>query len=292
MIHKACLRIVRAHATRTSVLQASQAATAEFSDYIVFVDESGNQQAITASDEYPVFVLAFCIFRKQDYISDVLPAVGAFKLDYWGHDLTILHGHRIRQLKGEFAFLFDLHKRQQFMSRLSSLIVDLPFMIVAAVADKRLLRSKRGDVGGLYTRTLLSCLRRTSLLLAQHGQSNRLTHVIVESRGRNEDAQLRGGFDRIRSTRQALRQFELMFSDKKTNSSGLQIADLVAQPIGRYVVDPTRENRAYAAIAHKLVGGAESNIIMIPAPALKSERPRFAPRPSADRELPIHLDIL
>ena len=37
----------------------------------------------------------------------------------------------------------------------------------------------------------------------------------------------------------------------KYKSTGLQIADLVAHPIGRHVIDPTQENRAYARIEPK-----------------------------------------
>jgi len=47
--------------------------------------------------------------------------------------------------------------------------------------------------------------------------------------------------------------FDLVFADKKTNSSGLQLSDLVARPIGRMILDPPgRSNRAWAIIEPKL----------------------------------------
>lgn len=49
----------------------------EFGDYIVFVDESGDHNLEIVNPEYPVFVLAFCIFRKADYIDIVCPRVRA-----------------------------------------------------------------------------------------------------------------------------------------------------------------------------------------------------------------------
>jgi len=39
-----------------------------FSDYIVYVDESGDHGLETFDREYPVFVLAFCVFQKSHYL--------------------------------------------------------------------------------------------------------------------------------------------------------------------------------------------------------------------------------
>ena len=41
--------------------------TSQFSDYIVYVDESGDHSLDAVYEEHPVFVLAFCIFKKSDY---------------------------------------------------------------------------------------------------------------------------------------------------------------------------------------------------------------------------------
>jgi hypothetical protein len=45
--------------------------------------------------------------------------------------------------------------------------------------------------------------------------------------------------------------FELVFADKKSNSTGLQLADLIARPIGLHVLKPEQENRAFAIIDGK-----------------------------------------
>lgn len=39
--------------------------------------------------------------------------------------------------------------------------------------------------------------------------------------------------------------------DKKSNSTGLQIADLIARPIGRQILKPEQSNRAYEIIEKK-----------------------------------------
>jgi hypothetical protein len=43
--------------------------------------------------------------------------------------------------------------------------------------------------------------------------------------------------------------------DKKHNSTGLQIADLTAHPIGRHVINPGQQNRAFQLIEPKLRRG-------------------------------------
>ncbi len=45
--------------------------------------------------------------------------------------------------------------------------------------------------------------------------------------------------------------FAIRFMDKKHNSSGLQLADLVAHPIGRHVINPGQPNRAFELIERK-----------------------------------------
>lgn len=76
--------------------------------------------------------------------------------------------------------------------------------------------------------------------------------------------------------------FDIIFSDKKTMSSGLQVADLVARPIGLNTLRPDQENRAFEALKVKLFcdQGRESagkgyegvGLKIFPSP--KSEKPR------------------
>jgi hypothetical protein len=40
----------------------------EHSNYIVYVDESGDHSLESINPRYPLFVLAFCVFQKDHYI--------------------------------------------------------------------------------------------------------------------------------------------------------------------------------------------------------------------------------
>ena len=71
---------------------------AQWSDYIVYVDESGDH----SFTRYPVFVLAFCIFHKRHHGDMVTPAITDFNFHQFGHDMQILHETDIRKEKKSF----------------------------------------------------------------------------------------------------------------------------------------------------------------------------------------------
>ena len=76
-----------------------------FSDYLIFADESGDHGLSTIDPQFPVFALVFCMVAKVDYLNRIVPAIQQLKLDFWGHDQTILHEHDIRKEKGPFGIL-------------------------------------------------------------------------------------------------------------------------------------------------------------------------------------------
>ncbi len=82
--------------------------------------------------------------------------------------------------------------------------------------------------------------------------------------------------------REIQRPFEVIFSDKKVISSGLQLADLVARPIGLSTLRPGQENKAFDVQKNKFYcgGGRElkgkdyEGVGMHIYPSQESEKPR------------------
>ncbi len=70
-----------------------------FSQYIVYVDESGDHSLQSIDEQYPIFVLAFCVFHKRHYSETIVPALEKFKFNYFGHDQVVLHENEIRKEK-------------------------------------------------------------------------------------------------------------------------------------------------------------------------------------------------
>ena len=101
--------------------------------------------------------------------------------------------------------------------------------------------------------------------------------MVVEASGKREDAELELEFRRImdKILSNGLAKFEIQFTDKRANSAGLQIADLIAHPIGRHYINPDQKNRSYEILEekfHRYPGTTER--IKSFSKALKSEKPR------------------
>jgi len=97
----------------------------------------------------------------------------------------------------------------------------------------------------------------------ERAQVDRMTHVQVECRGKAEDAKLELEFRRVRDGQNAvgpMPNLDLRFMDKKHNSTGLQLADLVAHPIGRSLIKPDQPNRAYDVLEPKFRRGPAGQV--------------------------------
>ncbi|HNB26546.1 MAG TPA: DUF3800 domain-containing protein [Alphaproteobacteria bacterium] len=235
----------------------------EFSDYIIFVDESGDHSLDVIDRDYPVFVLNFCIFQKARYAETLCPRLQEFKFRHFGHDHVILHEHAIRKQVRPFVFLKSEDKREAFVRDLTVIIAETEFVLVSAVIDKRALRRRYVDPSSPYDIALLFCMERAHAFLRGVGQAERMTHVIVECRGAKEDAALELQFRRIcagANLQGRMDGFEIVFADKKANLPGLQIADLTARPIGRHVINPAQPNRAFDVLQAKFRRSAAGRI--------------------------------
>lgn len=225
----------------------------QWSDYIVYVDESGDHSLTRINPQYPVFVLAFCIFHKRHYAEAVAPALTAFKFQHFGHDMQVLHEHDIRKESNGFNFRNRADKHV-FMAELGSIIERHNFILISVAIDKQHLKTKYPMLDNPYHIALKFCLERLFFFMKEKGQQNRLTHVVVENRGKKEDNELELEFRRIcdgDNLHGGNLPFDLIFADKKTNSPGLQLADLVARPIGIKVLRPGQQNQAFDILEKK-----------------------------------------
>jgi Protein of unknown function (DUF3800) len=234
-----------------------------FSDYIIYADESGDHGLRSIDPQYPVFVLAFCVVRKSTYIERIVPAIQRLKFEFWGHDAVVLHAHEIRKSEGDFRILLNADTRANFFDRLNDVVKAAEFTIIASVIDKKRHAEKYTQPGDPYEISLAFCMERAQRYLLNVGQADRTTHVQVECRGRVEDAKLELEFRRICDGQNMIGRmpnFEIRFTDKKHNSTGLQLADLVAHPIGRHVVNPAQTNRAYEILEPKFRRGPAGRV--------------------------------
>lgn len=228
-----------------------------------FVDESGDHSLTSINPEHPVFVLAFVLVRKADYITQICPELQRFKMRYWGHDEVVLHEHEIRKPKGAFSFLLRRPVRERFIEQLTDLMVTIPATVIAILIDKPAFAANRAiSSTGVYDHAMKTGIDAVYRFLNECGQSEFITPIIVECRGRKEDRELELAFrrhcDLCDENTRAL-PLELVMIPKTSNSAGLQIADLVARPIGIHHLRPQQTNRAFDIISTKFYRSPEGN---------------------------------
>ena len=234
-----------------------------FSDYIVYFDESGSPNLEADSTDFPIFVLTSICVKKDTYINEVVPALQSFKFKYFGHDQTILHEREIRRQSGAFAFLqTDVKLYEKFLNDISELIEACDFTISASVVHKTRLKDMYPNPFNPYNIALLQTMEHLALTFRENGQLGKKIFLIAESRNKKENDDLELVFRQIiagdihmKSYQASLFkkfQWHILFSDKKSNSAGLQLADLIARPIGNKHLHPDQQNRAFDIIEKKV----------------------------------------
>ena len=226
-----------------------------FSDYVVYVDESGDHGLESIDPNYPIFVLAFCVFKKQSYVRNAAPSVQELKFKYFGHDMVILHEREIRKALPPFQFLVTPSRRASFMGDIKTIVESADFTLIASAIQKKRLLATYTFPDNPYDLALAFCLERLQYFLVENGEEGRLVHIVFERRGKREDNALELVFRRFcngaNKTLRGQLPFEPIFAPKSANSCGLQIADLVARPIGKHILNPNQPNRAFDVIRRK-----------------------------------------
>lgn len=91
--------------------------------------------------------------------------------------------------------------------------------------------------------------------IQEHEQRGRKIPIIFESRRRNEDRTLEEEFKKMveQSNLNGIKgMFDFHCISKKANLPGLQLADLVARPIGVHYLHPEQHNRAWEMLLPKM----------------------------------------
>ncbi|MGY3229017.1 hypothetical protein ACVWWJ_000501 [Luteibacter sp. HA06] len=255
-----------------------------FSNYVVYVDESGDHGLESLDLQYPIFVLAFCVLQKDHYARRVVPEIDLLKFRYFGHDIVVLHEREIRKEQGVFLFK-DRKRKEGFLNDLTKIIDASNFVLISCVIHKTRLKERAALGLNPYHLALGVCLETLFEFVREMRQHAYPTHVVVECRGKKEDHELEREFGRICDGANRWGRklpFALKFAHKKTNSSGLQLADLVARPIGLSVLRPESTNRAFEILKRKFFCGGSGSCRKLgsdgrgPAvlPGPESEKPR------------------
>jgi hypothetical protein len=242
--------------------------------YYLFIDESGDHGLVTVNPGFPVFLLCGVIISYEDY-KYLRESFNAVKVELWKDKKVIFHCRDIRKCEKEFQILFDLDKKAIFYAGLNQALSVTNYRIIASAIQKDLYIEKFGRLSNdVYELGLSFIIERAIFCLDELRLTNPALEIVIEKRGKLEDKKLHEHFQRLlsRGTNYVkpdrLQEYKLsiLFQRKTANINGLQLADLVAYPIARYVIDPKRANPSFEVIQDKFYakGGKRYGLKVFP----------------------------
>jgi len=216
--------------------------------YRLYLDESGDH-VFNMTSEIPHHFLCLlgCWFQNPDYLlfHEALESLKARHFHHHPDNPVILHREDMINARNAFKILRDENKRKKFDSELLDVVQNAEFKIVAVVIDKAALRVAYGEAAAHpYHLGIGFLLQRYAGYL---NRINRMGDVMAEARGGAEDRLLKESYTRIYEHgswgvtsaaffQSALSSRQLKLSNKRTNISGVQLADLLAHPTKMWVL--------------------------------------------------------
>ncbi len=211
----------------------------------LYIDESGDH-AYCKLDHVAHRYLALLgvWFRQPDEYTQFADALEALKRQFFGprpDTPVVLHRSDIINRKGAFGILCNDDTRRRFDDALLRLVTDAAFKLVCVVIDKKTHSDRYTSPFHPYHYCLAAMLDRYSGYL---NYRNAVGDVMAESRGKEEDLQLRQAYRRVYESgtlmfdrhhhQRALTSSELKVKPKVANIAGLQLADVLAHPVKQH----------------------------------------------------------
>ena len=224
------------------------------SHYHLYIDECGDQNLEAFSPTFPIFTLCGILVR-DDKVSLLEGQVRALKKEFWGDRQIILHSRDIRKCQNGFEVLFDLNVKRHFYEAVNRLLgqEDVYAIVCCSILKEPYIR-QFGKLNDVYGQSLSFILERAIFCVDNQCKdgSGRIS-AIVERRGKREDRNLQNYYRQllekgtywVTEERMRNRMSSLDFRWKTEDIAGLQIADLVAYPLTRHVLNPQAVNLAY-----------------------------------------------
>ena len=228
--------------------------------YFLFIDESGDHGLTIVNPDFPVFLLSGVLISEDNY-SMLKSTFNKVKNELWGNKEVIFHSRDIRKCEKEFMILFDLDKKKWFYDNLNSAINNCDYTLISSAIQKENYINQFGRLSNdVYELALSFVIERAIFFLDDMPDDDKELQIIIEKRGKKEDKRLDEHFQRlmsrgtgyVSSLRLSNYSLSISFKDKKENINGLQLADLTAYPIARFVIEPERANPAFDLISSKI----------------------------------------
>lgn len=227
--------------------------------YYLFIDECGDHQLEKFNPNFPIFTL--CGFLVPgDKLELLEKSVIDFKREFFNDENVILHSRDIRKQEKAYSILQYPDVRHRFYEGINQILSqqDVYVIVCCSILKEPFVeRFSRGeDVYGLSLKYLIE----RAIFCMDDNVTDGVLDIHIERRGVKQDRALLNYYNRLRAKgtkwvtadRLVSRLGRFVFNFKKENIIGLQLADLIAYPITRHILDPNVSNRAYEIIRDKI----------------------------------------
>jgi Protein of unknown function (DUF3800) len=209
---------------------------------LLFLDESGSHNLTVIDPNYPVFVLGGVLLDRDYAEGELEYKLRAFKRDLFGNENLILHTADLTRNRNGFEAMKDKAFREQCYLKLNQLMRELEYRVIACVIKKDGHLSRYG-VSALdpYMFSLEVLVERFAMEVGNHWHGG---EIVAECRSLELDKELGLAWENLRvqgsrfvtATEIRNRIVGVTARPKLANVAGLQLADLVVTPIGRFVL--------------------------------------------------------
>ena len=221
-------------------------------NYVLYLDECGDQNLSSFDLQFPIFTLCgVVVSEEQD--KALAERINALKMEIWNNTNIILHSRDIRKCQNGFEVLFDLEVKKHFIESVNDILGDDAYIIVCCAILKESYIRQYGKLNDVYGLSLSYIMERVVFYLDSIGKDEIELRTVIERRGKKEDKSLLNYYNQLldRGTywvngdrmRKYFKRFDMKW--KSENVIGLQVADLIAYPITRHVLNPDGVNLAY-----------------------------------------------
>ena len=221
-------------------------------NFVLYLDECGDQNLSSFDPQFPIFTLCgVVVSEEQDNL--LADRINSLKRDIWNNTNIILHSRDIRKCQNGFEVLFDLEVKKRFMESVNAILGDDIYIIICCAILKEPYIRQYGKLNDVYGLSLSYIMERVVFYLDSVGKDNIELRTVIERRGKKEDKSLLNYYNQLldRGTywvngermRKYFKRLDMRW--KSENIVGLQVADLVAYPITRHVLNPDGVNLSY-----------------------------------------------
>lgn len=210
--------------------------------YRLYIDESGDHIYNLLGDLSQRYLALLGVwFRQSDDYLAFSDNLERFKRGIFGprpDKPVILHRTDIINRRGAFGLLCNPEIHEKFNAELLEVVRNARFTMVCVVIDKQNQLEEYASPFHPYHYCLAAMMDRYSGWL---NYKNVVGDVLAESRGREEDLQLKQAYRRVyesgtlmfdhRHHKRALTSRDIKIQPKSANIVGLQLADVMAYPV-------------------------------------------------------------